>query len=206
MRNPRNDRLALTHVRHPGLEPGSIAQRTPPAEARARTWMPAQGRHDESLRRRQSEVDCKIGPMRIALFDQFDLPSTMPVLEALLGRDRCFHGVGNLVPDQMLDAVTRGVAVERSVTMLHQTTDKIRRDADVERAVAPARQDVDAGLPLAHSNELGVSTSSAQHLTPALSRGLNVRAHLGPRRSRKHGCRLEAGMTEGGEPRSGPHD
>ena len=56
------------------------------------------------------------------------------------------HRRGEFEPDERLDAVAFGEAVETTVAMLDDALDQVRGDAGVERAVPHARHDIGAGL------------------------------------------------------------
>ncbi len=56
------------------------------------------------------------------------------------------HHAGEFEPDERFDAVPLGEAIETGAAMLNDTLDQVRGDAGVERAVARAGHDGDAGL------------------------------------------------------------
>jgi hypothetical protein len=82
--------------------------------------------------------------MRIGLVDQVDLPRPVPALELLLAQDRILHVAEHLEMDEAIDLVARRKTRRRPVAMLPHPAEQVRRDADVQRAVVPARQHIDA--------------------------------------------------------------
>ncbi len=158
MRFPHNDALTLHQVRavrngsrvtagtvvcaspspprHPGLVPGS----TPP-----------RGKSLRSIKRRQPERDRQIGPVGIGAFDQVLLPVAPPGVDPLLAGDGGLHRVGHLEAYQNHDAVAAGEALERAITMLHDPTDEVGRDAGVNRPIEAVGEHVDARLPVSHN-------------------------------------------------------
>ena len=135
--------------------------------ARSRSAAPFSFRcaRSSAEKRRQADHRPKIVPERIVTFDQLNLPVSTPALEAFLGCDRVGHGVGRLVPDESLDAVTVGEATERAVAMLHDTTKQVGRDAQVQRAKIAAGHHIDARLLVPRPSVC------AERWTPAQGRG-----------------------------------
>ncbi len=70
----------------------------------------------------------------------------MPALELLLTRNRLVDRPELFEPDKPMDTVLRREAFHLAVPMLPQPGNQIRSHADVERAIFPAREDVDTRL------------------------------------------------------------
>ena len=56
------------------------------------------------------------------------------------------HRPGEFEPDERLDPIAFGEAIEAAAPMLADALDQMRGDAGVERAVPRAGHDIDAGL------------------------------------------------------------
>ena len=95
-------------------------------------------------KRRQTQPDSKVRPNRITFVDQIDLPRSMPILQLFLARNRASHVAKHFKMDKPVNCIFRRVSGHRFVAMLPNARDKVRRHADVERAVKLARKDVDA--------------------------------------------------------------
>ena len=113
--------------RHPELASGSIC---PPA----------------LRQRRQTKPDRQIDPVRIALFDQVDLPLPVPALQLLFAGDGVLHVVEHFEADQPVDMVSGCKPRQRPIAMLPKPRRKVGRHADIQRSVLPTGQDVDAGI------------------------------------------------------------
>ena len=96
--------------------------------------------------RRQAQFLRQIAPIRVRRLDQLDLPFPLPILDLFFARDRGVHRPGEFEPDERFDAIAFGEAVEGAVAVLANALDQVRGDAGVERAVARAGGDIDAGL------------------------------------------------------------
>jgi hypothetical protein len=107
-------------------------------------------RHPSHRQRRQPQPHRKVVPRRVLPLDQIALPVAPPALEPLLVRDRAFHRLAGLEPDQPGDAVLLRVPLERAFAVLEDPRDQIRSHADIQRPVIAAREDVDAGNALDH--------------------------------------------------------
>ncbi len=116
-------------LRHPELVSGPISR-----FARSKRW--------------QTQPHRKIGPMRVALVDQIDLPLPVPALQLLLAQDREFHFAEQFIVDEHVDGIARGKPRQRIITMLPKPRDQVGCDTDVDRAVGLAGKDVDAWGPL----------------------------------------------------------
>jgi hypothetical protein len=115
--------------RHPELVSGSI-----PPLARRHRW--------------QAQPHRQVPPFRVLGIDQVDLPLPAPILELLLANDGPFHVPEHLEMDEPEDGVARGEAGQQPFAMLHEPLEKVRRDANVNRAVLPVREKIDAGVAL----------------------------------------------------------
>ena len=164
--------FALLH-RHPELVSGSIS------------------RFDRS-QRRQAQLDRKVGPMRVRLVDQIDLPRPMPVLELFLAGDCADHVAEHLKMDQTVNLVTRGKPWRRTIAVLPHPAEQIRRNPDIQRAVVSARQNIDARVTLlTHGPEpvakwtlkqvQGDGNGLGLEISPALRSNSQTRTHLKPR-------------------------
>ena len=78
--------------------------------------------------------------------DQIDFPGPMPVFQLLFAPDRWLHFAKQFKVNKAVNRIFRAVAGRRAVAMLPHAPDKVRRHANVERAVKLARKDVDARL------------------------------------------------------------
>jgi len=117
----------------------------------AARWMPDQVRHDGSEERREAEANREVFPHRIQFLDLVDFPLTSPALDPLFAGDGVGHGFGRRVPDEAVDAVAFGEAVEAALAVLDKATDKVRRYPHVQCAAKSTGEDVDAGLFVAHA-------------------------------------------------------
>jgi hypothetical protein len=115
--------------RHPELVSGSI-----PRFARSQ--------------RQQAQPHRKVPPLGVLGVDEVDLPLPVPPLELLLAQDRGLHLAEHLEVDEAVDPVAAGEAREQSLAVLHQALDQVRRDADIDRAVVPVREEINARVSL----------------------------------------------------------
>src|SRR5262245_30104915 len=97
----------------------------------------------ELVGRAAGHVEPEVAPVGIGLLDQTNLPGAMPFLDLLLANDGGLRSLVRLVPDQALHTVFLGEALEPLVPMLPHATIGVAGDADIERAVFPAGEDVD---------------------------------------------------------------
>src|SRR6478672_3426299 len=79
----------------------------------------------------------QIVPIRIRFLDQSNLPCTTPLLDLLLTRERRLGAVVLLKPYQRFDAVVHGETGYPTFLVLPHALDKIRRDANIQRAIPP---------------------------------------------------------------------
>src|SRR5260370_36388877 len=93
------------------------------------------------------EIQVKIPPFRIEPVDHQELLATRATLQRLLPGDRRIHLFEHLVVHQRLAAVPGRKAWRQALPVLEHALREIGSDADVQRAIAFARQDIDRGLP-----------------------------------------------------------
>jgi len=138
--------LTNSHPRHAELVSASIAPSK--AEARGDGWTLKRVQGDELLsgQRRQAQSHGQIYPLRVFAFDQVDLPLPVPALELLFPEDSALHVAEHLEAHEAMDTVSAGKAGDAARPMLMQARDQVRRDADVERPVGLAGQNIDARL------------------------------------------------------------
>ena len=99
-------------------------------------------------KRRQTQSHSQIRPMRVVLVNEVDLPRPVPALQLLFPQDRRFHFAEQFEMNKRVDGVARSEARHSIVAMLPKPRDEVGGDADIDRAVGLAREDVDARLPL----------------------------------------------------------
>ena len=89
------------------------------------------------------DVPPEVPPVGVHLLDQANLPGAAPLFQLLFAGDggRCI--VMRIVPDQSRDAVALGEAFEPPLTVLPDAADRVAGDTNIERAVLPARKDID---------------------------------------------------------------
>ena len=129
--------------RHSGLAPESrrLSVRILDSGVR-RNGLPRTRSGDEA----SPDLAVQIPPSRVGRLDQVQLPCTAPTLERFLTRNGRSHRLVRLVPDQRMNPIFLGESVHKIVLVLSDALHKIRRHADVERAVSLAGEDIDAGL------------------------------------------------------------
>ncbi len=103
-------------LRHPELVSGPIAQ------------LPLRYRWETQPNR-------QINPMRVCRVNQVDLPRAMPILQLLLTRNGGLHRAEGFKMHKAMDRISGSMAGGQITTMLRQTFEQIRRNADVQRAV-----------------------------------------------------------------------
>jgi len=89
------------------------------------------------------QVVVKIAPVGVHVEDQSRLPGARPVLHIAFPLDRVANVFVTLKPDETLQAVSFGEAVDPPFAMLPSPARQIIRDAGVESSVRPVRHDVD---------------------------------------------------------------
>src|SRR5437867_1082925 len=96
----------------------------------------------------------EVAPLRIMALDQFELPGAPPFLDPLFAQDRIRHALVKFGKAQPADAVVPYKAGDRVRQMLPNTASKIGGNADIQRTVASAGEDVHARAFLRHSTKL----------------------------------------------------
>src|SRR5580704_7264555 len=81
--------------------------------------------------------------MRVVSLDQLPLPSPPPLLDLLLAFQRGLSLLMRLVPNKLVHAVAQRETGNDFVLMLPDTLEQVGCEADIERAVRLARQNVD---------------------------------------------------------------
>src|SRR5260221_12369789 len=93
------------------------------------------------------QVIIKVAPLRIIALDECELPLAPPTLDAHLAQDRIRHGVMEFDIDECMHAIFSGEACDRVRSMLEDPAREVTGNANIERAVAFTREDVDACSP-----------------------------------------------------------
>src|SRR6202035_5752258 len=116
----------------------------------------------------RSDLFRKITPARIRSLDQPELPNTVPFLELAFALERALAGFVLLEPNQHLDTVLSREAGHGADLMLPNAASEIVGHADVERAIAEARQNVDVEAHEFFARVAGFAPLLISHLqTPA---------------------------------------
>jgi hypothetical protein len=110
--------------------------------------------------------------VRIHTVDEADLPGAGPVLHGRLALDRQADVVVPFVPDEAREAVLLGEAGDGAFAMLPGAAGEVARHAEVERAVAPVRHEVDPTA-LVHGTMI-LSCFSSSIVMPALVAGIHA--------------------------------
>src|SRR5262249_856172 len=87
----------------------------------------------------------KITPDGIGRLNQLKLPGPPPLLDSLLAQDRLRHRAVQFKIHQAVYRILLREPLHRVPLLLKPTLDQVRRYADIKRAVALAREDVDGG-------------------------------------------------------------
>jgi len=80
------------------------------------------------------------------LLDNPDLRVSVPFFDLLFPLDCTFHGLMDLIPDEIMDGVAFCKSVHRIGAMFVDPLDQVRGDAYVKGTVAAIGQHVNAGL------------------------------------------------------------
>jgi hypothetical protein len=132
--------------------PGRAAARSDAAQSRdpaSSVWVPAlrrtaKTRCDASGTRSSAiELVGQIGPTRVGFFDQLDFPGTTPTFQRMFSRAGFKNGIERLEIDQQVDTVFPCEAGNELGLMLSHAPRQIIGDADIERSVSLAGEDVD---------------------------------------------------------------
>jgi len=84
----------------------------------------------------------KIAPSWIELFDKFQLPRAIPLLELSFALKCGFPRVVDFIPNKYLHAVSSGESWDDTILVFPITSGKIVSHANVQSTVSPARQNV----------------------------------------------------------------
>jgi hypothetical protein len=101
----------------------------------------------------------QVVPVGIVALDQLDLPASMPVLHPLLPDDRRLDVFERFEVDEPLDAIAAGEAANGPNPMFVETPGEIGRNADIDRSVFSACQDIDES---AHRFTTSIASTSAK--------------------------------------------
>ena len=85
----------------------------------------------------------QVRPARIVFLDQFELPGPFPFLHPRLALSRIVDIVVSFEPDEQATYVFLGETGDSTAALLEEPSCQIACDTEVDRAVAPVRQDVD---------------------------------------------------------------
>jgi hypothetical protein len=96
--------------------------------------------------RRQTQPNRKINPMRILIIDKIYFSRPVPIFQLLLARNSTVHVAKHFEMNKVVYAIFRGKTIRMVIAMLLHTLQQIGRNADIKRAVMPARQNIDARL------------------------------------------------------------
>src|SRR5436190_17656075 len=105
----------------------------------------------------------KVAPLRIALLDQFEFPSSAPFLDLLFARDGINHRGVKLDIDESIDAVPLRKTLYGAGSVRPTASRDVARNAGIKRSVAVAREEIDTrtlfhapllSLPLAADEQL----------------------------------------------------
>jgi hypothetical protein len=123
-----------------------------------------------------------------------DLPGAGPVLHDFLTLDRVADVGEVLVPDEALEAVLPGEAIDQTLPVLPCATGEIARHAAIERAVAPVGHEVNPAA-LLHGPMLRSCVSPAT-VMPGLVPGIHVFPVTALILRRSRSDRLEGGSRD----------
>jgi hypothetical protein len=82
-------------------------------------------------------------PTRILFFNQTNLPVSPPFLEFVFASDGSCSIIINLEPHEFVDAVSRRKTIDGLCSMFVAAPHDVLRHAEIERAVLPAREEID---------------------------------------------------------------
>src|SRR5262249_40514480 len=99
---------------------------------------------EKRWRRRIGEIVVEITPLRVGLFDEREFPGASPLLDVFLSRDGGAHLGMLLIPDENFAAVFLRESIDLAFSVLMCALNEIASDAEIDRAVASARHDVDS--------------------------------------------------------------
>src|SRR6185503_16704963 len=111
----------------------------------------------------------KVFPIGIYLFDQADLPSAIPFLDAFFALNRLVHIGMQLEVHEDFYAVFPCEAINRAGTVCFDPTGKVAGDPDVQRPVAFAGEDTHGGLLHSNTNVEASRDVDAKDWVPAFA-------------------------------------
>jgi hypothetical protein len=91
----------------------------------------AQRSHQQCFADSRIQFTAQIAPIRVELFDQFDLPCPPPAFQGMLARAGFQNGIEGFKIDKLIDAILPGKAGNLLGLMFRYATRKIVGDADV---------------------------------------------------------------------------
>jgi hypothetical protein len=94
----------------------------------------------------------EIPPLGIVAFDQIELPCPAPFLYALLVQYRAFHVLVKLNKDKLVDRIVVSETGDSTGSVLPYPPCKIAHYSNIERAVAPTRENVEARPVVGHAS------------------------------------------------------
>ena len=103
-------------------------------------------RRNDDYRVRSNDIPIQVSPLTVCGLDQIKLPRPTPVLDCFLTRNGRFHCLVRLEPDQGMNTVFLRKAFRKIILVLPNALNQIGSHADVERPIALAGEDIDAGL------------------------------------------------------------
>jgi hypothetical protein len=102
------------------------------------------GTHEhDGVRVRRDALKIEIVPMRVVFLNQPNLPIAAPTLDPLLKGNGLGHLAVARIPDQPVDAVALREALDFARAMLSDPAFEAVGNAELERSMAPAGQNVD---------------------------------------------------------------
>jgi hypothetical protein len=126
--------------------------------------MPINSRHPELvsgpiarfalLERGKAKPHCQIDPTQVVFVDQVDLPLPVPALQLFFAQDGRLHFTEQLEVDQGVDVIERSETRHCIAAMLGKAENEVRRDANIDCAIRPACENIDARLAfMSHPSE-----------------------------------------------------
>ncbi len=85
----------------------------------------------------------EIDPLRIFLFDQIQLPLSVPLFHLLLSLDRIANVAKPFEVNEQVDAIFFCETFNKSLLMFEDSALNVIRHADVKRSITLARHDID---------------------------------------------------------------
>ncbi len=85
----------------------------------------------------------EVNPIRVRLLNQPNFPIPPPFLDRLFSRDRVFWIIVYLIPDKPIYVIPRREARNGFLFVFIDSANEIVRNADIQRSVLAARQQID---------------------------------------------------------------